>query len=411
MADMTPPPIITSRTTPRTSTEESRPSAPPAAPVPASTPSSTVAPSPIQLYTPKPSKSDEEIRSEEICGKIDGLSREFSSNDQIYATIPQVDLKTWEFFHLKHAESMNCKLEYLHPENIIIVTFPSGVHGSFRALLKPVDAFVDALNLKIPQVSQQFTTSTNEDIKLPSQSSITPDFGFGQRIPGFYPRFSILFECAWTQSSAQLRQKAKKCLEDPTVLAVICLFIKGPYTPPPTSPSSLPPDVKLPELGFVPDVIGERTLFAPVKYLGHVWGTISEISLEIYERSQPVAEFDKLMPSEDNLNLLSRQKSVDRALLMLLIKAVRKEKFEAAEAVLKDGPFPSDWVTFYNTLDARLVSMAYSRCAKWMGNHIVGAGKRKCEKEDDKQNINDNEHDEAIDQILERRYKKRANIQ
>jgi hypothetical protein len=52
------------------------------------------------------------------------------------------------------------RLEYLYPEKLVIVTYPSGVHESFNTLLKPIADLAD-------HPSGSFIVDTNRDIRLP----------------------------------------------------------------------------------------------------------------------------------------------------------------------------------------------------------------------------------------------------
>jgi hypothetical protein len=41
------------------------------------------------------------------------------------------------------------RLEYLYPEKLVIVTYPSGVHESFNILLKPITLLVLSSSTRI----------------------------------------------------------------------------------------------------------------------------------------------------------------------------------------------------------------------------------------------------------------------
>ncbi|KAJ7026454.1 hypothetical protein C8F04DRAFT_109377 [Mycena alexandri] len=162
-----------------------------------------------------------------------------------------------------HVESLDCKLEYLYPEKLVIVTYPSGVHESFNILLKPIADLGD-------HPSGSFIVDTNRDIRLPSRSSVTPDFAFGRNVENSSPKYSILFECAWTQSRTNLSTKLNKSLDHPEVDAVICFDIitskkfQMPGSRPPTH-HDLAPAFSGPELE-------QRRLLGPVMFLGINWG-------------------------------------------------------------------------------------------------------------------------------------------
>ncbi|KAJ7794825.1 hypothetical protein B0H13DRAFT_751837 [Mycena leptocephala] len=138
-----------------------------------------------QLHTPAPSFDTKEVLAQsvtDILKEIESFDLIFSSTGSRHAEISNVGLETWNLLQMNHAESLNCKLEYLHPENIIIVTYPSGTHESFNVLLKPIADLVNATNPPSPGTAPSFIIGTNHDIKLPSKSSVTPDFGFGKVI-------------------------------------------------------------------------------------------------------------------------------------------------------------------------------------------------------------------------------------
>jgi hypothetical protein len=178
------------------------------------------------------------------------------------------------------------RLEYLYPEKLVIVTYPSGVHESFNILLKPIADLAD-------HSFGSFIVDTNRDIRLPSRSSVTPDFAFGRNIKNSSPKYSILFECAWTQSPTNLSTKVNKCLDHPDVDAVICFDIitsKKFQTP-----GSRPPADHDLASAFSGPELEQRQLLGPVMFLGLNWGQVDDISLTIHHRNGAQEHFVSML--------------------------------------------------------------------------------------------------------------------
>ncbi|KAJ7845802.1 hypothetical protein B0H14DRAFT_3867951 [Mycena olivaceomarginata] len=186
-----------------------------------------------------------------------------SSPDSRPVEFGNVELATWYVLQNNYVKSLDCKLEYLYPEKLVIVTYPSGVHESFNILLKPIADLAD-------HSFGSFIVDTNRDIRLPSWSSVTPDFAFGRNIKNSSPKYSNLFECAWTQSPTNLSTKVNKCLDHPDVDAVICFDIitsekfQTPGSRPPAD-HDLAPAFSGPELergSLKPDTATRRQTFS-----------------------------------------------------------------------------------------------------------------------------------------------------
>ncbi|KAJ7934684.1 hypothetical protein B0H13DRAFT_1854980 [Mycena leptocephala] len=63
------------------------------------------------------------------------------------------------------------ELQYLHPEKIIIVTYPSGTHESLNILLKPIAYLATTANPLLAKTADPFIAGRSHDIRLPSKSS------------------------------------------------------------------------------------------------------------------------------------------------------------------------------------------------------------------------------------------------
>ncbi|KAJ6528589.1 hypothetical protein B0H19DRAFT_1194873 [Mycena capillaripes] len=299
-----------------------------------------------------------------VLREIERLERTLSATDSCSAQIPGVDLDVWDSLQMNHVESLKCKLEYLHPEKIIIVTHPSGTHESFNILLKPIANLATSANPLVPMTADSFIVGTNHDIQLPSKSSVTPDFGFGRLIKGSSVQYSILFECAWSQTAPTLDIKIQKCLKDPVVLAVICFDMK------PLNkfemPKEAPPADHSVVSAFPQHILERRELLGPVEFCGHEWGQINNISMTIHHQDGRIETFAPLAPVNgkiDDDDLLEVQDNVDIALAELLGKLMARVVFEQA---LHGESFGLHWDLFYRTLDSLLVADAYDRYVKWV---------------------------------------------
>ncbi|KAJ7819871.1 hypothetical protein B0H13DRAFT_384475 [Mycena leptocephala] len=324
---------------------------------------------PTAYVTPAPSLNEEDILAQSVNKILTEIER-LAGN---CCEIRDVGLDTWDSLQTNHVESLNCRLEYLHPEKIIIVTYPSGTHESFNILLKPIADLVTTANSLIAD-ADPFIIGTNHDIKLPSKSSVTPDFGFGRLIKGSSVHYSILFECAWSQTTRSLAAKIKKCLEDPVVLAIICFDMKPlkKFEIPKNTP---PPGHNLVS-AFPPEVLESRELLGPIDFCDYEWGQIHDISVTIHHQDGSIVTFSPLAPVNgkiDDDDLLEVQDNVDKALAKLLAKVMTAPVFEQA---VQKGTFGLDWDIFYQTLDRLLLADAYDRYVEWMGRHGSSA-KRK----------------------------------
>ncbi|KAF8189260.1 hypothetical protein K438DRAFT_1936146 [Mycena galopus ATCC 62051] len=322
------------------------------------------------LHTPAPSLDEKDLLTEsvtKILTEIERLDLTFSLTGSRCAEITGVGLDTWDSLQLNYAESLNCKLEYLHPEKIIVVTYPSRTHESFNILLKPIADLVPTANRLIVETADLFIVGTNHDIKLSSQSSVTPDFGFGRLIKGSSAQYSILFDCAWSQPTPSVGAKIAKSLEDPAVLAVICFDIKPLQRF--ETPMEAPPATHNIVSAFPQDVLESRELLGGVAFCEHEWGQINSISMAIHHQDGRIETFAPLAPVNgkiDDDNLLEVQDNVDIALVKLLGKVMTGAVFEWA---MHGETFGLDWDLFYRILDSLLVADAYDRYTKWMGKH------------------------------------------
>lgn len=105
-------------------------------------------------------------------------------------------------------------------------------------------------------------------------------------------QYRILFECAWSQPASNLNLKIKKCLENPVVLAVICFNIQSLVKF--QMPTEAPPAEHNLVSEFPEDVLQQRTLLGPVKFCGHNWGQVDDISLTIHHqggKTEPFVRF------------------------------------------------------------------------------------------------------------------------
>ncbi|KAF7355795.1 hypothetical protein MVEN_00907500 [Mycena venus] len=290
--------------------------------------------------------------------------------------ITGVGLDAWDSLQMNYAESLNCRLEYLHPEKIIVVTYPGGTHESFNILLKPIADLVPTANRLIAETADPFIVGRNHDIKLSSKSLVTPDFGFGRLIKGSSAQYSILFECAWSQLAPCVGAKIEKCLKDPAVLAIICFDIKPLKKF--EMPKEAPPATHNIVSAFPQDVLESRELLGRVVFCGHEWGQINAISMTIHHQEGRIETFAPLAPVNgkiDDDDLLEVQDNVDIALAEHLGKVMTGPVFEQA---MHGESFGLDWDLFYQNLDSLLVADAYDRYTNWIEKHgRANPGKRK----------------------------------
>ncbi|KAJ7686424.1 hypothetical protein B0H14DRAFT_3534576 [Mycena olivaceomarginata] len=356
---------------------------PPVAPVTAAKPA-------VQQHTPAPSLDKTQILEEkvaEILNKIKIFESDLSSTGiwEANYNIADVDFDTWNFFYANYTESLGFKFQYMYPEKIIIVTRPSGTHETLQALLKPVADLVAAANVYIADSSQRFKVSTNHAIPLSSKSTVTPDFGFGKRCTNSSVQYQILFECAWSQGTPSLEEKVQRCLQDPEVLAVVCIDIHTPvkYKMPSTAPepnmvSEFPTDPK-------------RKFLGPVNYLGYTWAQIDQIDLSIHHRGGRVDKFARLNPIDGIRDpiLLAMQHKVNNALIRLLGRAMGKSTLEKAVKGLQGRFVPLAWELFYEDLEHSLLADGFNRYRQWMQEFEKAKGLKRKFAADENEEINE----------------------
>ncbi|KAF8144844.1 hypothetical protein K438DRAFT_1782466 [Mycena galopus ATCC 62051] len=294
-----------------------------------------------------------------------------ASYHEISQAFGNVELATWYALQNNYVESLDCKLEYLYPEKLVIVTYPSGVHKGFDILLNPI------ADLAVDHPSGSFIVDMNRDIRLPSRSSVTQDFAFGRNIKNSSPKYSILFECTSTQSPTNLSTKVNKCLDHADVDAVICFDIitskkfRTPGSRPPADHDRGP--------AFSGPELEQRQLLGSVMFLGLNWGQVDDISLTIHHRNGSQEHFDHLAPVNGNLedeDLFERQDEINIAFAKLIGKVMSMDVYREA---LKDQTFGLKWDEFYVALDACLMADAYEHYVDWMDRHqIVASFLKRC---------------------------------
>jgi hypothetical protein len=109
------------------------------------------------------------------------------------------------------------RLSYSADTGILVVTWPTALHGSFKWTIRPFSELAHAY-------PDQFVGDTNIDIPSKGTSIITtPDFAFGKIGSDSSTVYSIILESVSSQSPEKLADKVKKHFARPEVACVIGL--------------------------------------------------------------------------------------------------------------------------------------------------------------------------------------------
>ncbi|KAJ6620999.1 hypothetical protein B0H10DRAFT_1945637 [Mycena sp. CBHHK59/15] len=243
-------------------------------------------------------------------------------------TLEGIAPQIWTVLYEKVSE----ELEYLHDSEILIVTWPSKVYEGFRGFVKP---FID-----IAQKEIGFTFETNIDIRVregPGRTKIVvPDFAFGKKPSDTDAEYSIIVECACSQTSADLERKAKQWL----------ILPKGPPFASPL-PSLIPPATPVGCDRFATD---EFPLLGPIEFGGHILAAaITCIKVTLYVQH----------PHED---VTPVQDDSPRAATPAT-GAVGPQDFDAIYPELKS--FQINWEDFHADLHMCLVSDGHEQYFDW----------------------------------------------
>ncbi|KAJ7863972.1 hypothetical protein B0H14DRAFT_2574625 [Mycena olivaceomarginata] len=129
-----------------------------------------------------------------------------------------VSLEVWhELSDSAIVEDLRAKLSYSADTGILVVTWPTALHGSFKWTIRPFSELAHTY-------PDQFVGDTNIDIPSNGTSIITtPDFAFGKIGSDSSTVYSIILESVSSQSPEKLADKVEKAPRTPEVACVIGL--------------------------------------------------------------------------------------------------------------------------------------------------------------------------------------------
>ncbi|KAJ7728226.1 hypothetical protein B0H16DRAFT_1589316 [Mycena metata] len=286
-------------------------------------------------------------KSANLRSQIDKLQLETNRSQRL-----AVDVATWEAFEANHRESVEYRTEYVADTETMIVTCASGVHESFRPLVRP---FTDVANA----FGDTYTIETNIDIRITSSSSRVrsnrvPDFVFAKR--GVDPKNLFLLECAWSQNFKEVEEKADLSLTRNDVQLVACLDIgtKGQglcLSPPRVNYKICDPDT-------FPTQPHRR--FESVTFEDHCWaGAIDALQIHLFRRGFEVESYN-IFPDFGECEV--NQALVGLNLGKLLISQLEADSHSFFTA---EKPFSIDWDGLYDNINKRLISDGFQRYKDW----------------------------------------------
>ncbi|KAK6966572.1 hypothetical protein R3P38DRAFT_2590648 [Favolaschia claudopus] len=298
------------------------------------------------LYVPPESKSSPD--------QLDSL--DFYATGARSKTIPDISPETW--IKLKDVtDSLRLKLEYRSSSRTLTVTHPSGVHEAVHILYKPFTQLAQAKD-------GEYLVEWNRDvpIELPEEfTEFVPDFVFG-KCGDPYPKYWIIFECAWGQSDTDLDHKVDEWFKLADVVAVICLYITE--SEPFHSPSDPSVGYRAKDKQQFLEQSAASTPFGGITCEGHPWvAPVTAITLKIHHRNFATESYEVMPSADDAIEALQdRQEAVDLSLVRILdgLKLLGR-----LEEVFGEDSFSLNWDAFYAELKARLQNEAYNRYLRW----------------------------------------------
>ncbi|KAF8215480.1 hypothetical protein K438DRAFT_776768 [Mycena galopus ATCC 62051] len=254
----------------------------------------------------------------------------------------------------------DCRIEYW--DQTLVVTYAtSHTHESFNVLFESVVKIVEAVG--------GFHIERNAPVR--SGSYKTPDMFIAKRPAGRAGAADvelsvleplIIIECDYMNNN-DLAAKAKEYLEaEETILAVICIYIKGKYS----SPKAAPRDDSNWEIDFKSSNSHRKPLTAVIAQ-GHKFGQIDGISATIHYRGGQRKEF-KLYGSTDG------QEDFTLRILLLLRKIM---SMDAILALQHKQSLTIDFENFFAEVDRRLLLDAHNRYDDWIRDRLGQRGQKR----------------------------------
>ncbi|KAJ7104645.1 hypothetical protein C8R44DRAFT_887096 [Mycena epipterygia] len=266
----------------------------------------------FDIPRPHPTVGNENYHDENLVTKI----LESRAPDSSFSTL-KVLPKVWDALCERVSEAVGAKLSYSADTQILVVTWPTATHESFKWTMKPLEEIANAF-------PSQLQSDTNIDIPNPNSTSITnPDFAFGKVGANRTTKYAIILECAFTQSTGSLEEKAEKHLMRPEVDKI-----------------TWAPTIEKIELSV----------------WNKIGGTLDPVHKQIWDIT-PIAN------DPQDHNLLQRHSEIVRHLRNITLVVVGRSTFDS---FYKGGrEFDINWQTFYSSLRRYLCFDAFKRYNIW----------------------------------------------
>ncbi|KAJ7619944.1 hypothetical protein DFH06DRAFT_1144162 [Mycena polygramma] len=290
-----------------------------------------------------PAKSEPPCTTAELFLKQLEL-RNKDSDNLVLSAEPRV----WDEIKEKFGDGQNFRLEYLEPH--IIVTWPTGVHESFTALLAPFAALQRHDPMLLCRYNESIRASfLDKDGTSIRKSDRIPDFVLIRKQLGqSTDKPLIMLECAASQTEPALSAKAQMWLENTPVELVITLDLKmAQYH----SPASRPSGRKLTWDEFIAEA--NISPLGPVTFQGVTLAhEITSIEATLYKRGTQADTFStksiNVTPNLNSVDLLPNQNQVNLLVALATRRAVGPEAFDVC---FDEEKFYLDWPSLYQLIE------------------------------------------------------------
>ncbi|KAJ7448351.1 hypothetical protein FB451DRAFT_1187774 [Mycena latifolia] len=240
---------------------------------------------------------------------------------------------------------------------MLIVTYRSSVHQSFKSIVRPFRHIAD--------VDGSFNIRTGVEILVKDETSgiprpKIPDFVFGKKAsgPDAHPVYGIVVECGYSQSFLDLTRTLQRWFSTPDVQTVVhiqffCEQLDLPTTEFPVTGTAVSRATFCSELSSL----------GPIKFDGYTWApAIKKVTVTIYYEDKEALVID-ITADQAAVELLQAQSEITETLYFLTSAFIGPEKLEVLYPRVED--FSISWDDFYIDLKGHLAADGYIRYRKW----------------------------------------------
>ncbi|KAJ6528430.1 hypothetical protein B0H19DRAFT_1083376 [Mycena capillaripes] len=294
-------------------------------------------------------------------------------------------------------EDLGAKLNYSADTGILVVTWSTALHESFKWTTRPFSELAHAY-------PDQFVADTNIDIPSNGTSiTTTPDFAFGKIGSDSSTVYFIILESAYAQGSEKLADKVEKHLARPEVACVIGLDFTMSRLDGPTGRPRVGQDA-MTQSEFI--TAANAAGLGPVEMGGITWApAIEKIELTMWRKISGT-DITPINNISEDPGLVERHNEILKRLRTVTRAVIEKSKFDLIYPDKKS--FRIDWQGFYGDLLRCLRYDAFRRYTGWFHKNdpkpgVSGSRKRT---DDDLYPDSDPDDDKAEDTDSNPKFKK-----